>query len=170
MNFRTRLFLILWVAGMMGVLSFLLVDLSAVLANVPVTAGEKVPFPFPVIKLLRIIQPTIILTFAVFVGVALAPKTGLSSPVAEAGARGERLIPALIPQVVAGLVGGLAGGIAILSSWLLWKPFLPLEFVTRAEQLNRFLPVLTRLLYGGITEELLLRWGVMTVLVWAAWR
>jgi len=26
------------------------------------------------------------------------------------------------------------------------------------------------LLYGGITEELLLRWGVMTLLVWLAWR
>ncbi len=169
MNFRTRLFLILWVAGMTGVLSFLLVDLSALLANLPVTAGAEVPFPFPVIKLLNIIQTTIILSFAVFVGIALAPKTSLSSPVAEAWARGERLIPALIPQVVAGLVGGLVGGIAILSSWLLWKPFLPLEFVTRAERLNRLLPVLTRLLYGGITEELLLRWGVMTVLVWAAW-
>jgi membrane protease YdiL (CAAX protease family) len=28
----------------------------------------------------------------------------------------------------------------------------------------------SRLLYGGITEELLLRWGLMTLLVWAGWR
>lgn len=26
------------------------------------------------------------------------------------------------------------------------------------------------MLYGGITEELLLRWGLMTALVWLAWR
>ena len=32
------------------------------------------------------------------------------------------------------------------------------------------MPLLTRLLYGGITEELLLRWGLLTLLVWAAWR
>jgi membrane protease YdiL (CAAX protease family) len=32
------------------------------------------------------------------------------------------------------------------------------------------MPVVTRLLYGGITEELLLRWGLLTLLVWAAWR
>jgi membrane protease YdiL (CAAX protease family) len=25
-------------------------------------------------------------------------------------------------------------------------------------------------LYGGVTEELLLRWGLMTVLVWLTWR
>jgi len=29
---------------------------------------------------------------------------------------------------------------------------------------------LTRILYGGITEELLLRWGLMTLLVWIGWR
>ncbi|MBA2459265.1 MAG: CPBP family intramembrane metalloprotease [Gemmatimonadales bacterium] len=27
-------------------------------------------------------------------------------------------------------------------------------------------PILARILYGGITEEILLRWGLMTVLVW----
>ena len=170
MNFKTRLFVILWVAGMAGVLSFLLVDLSALLANLPVTAGAKPPFPFPVIKLLNTIQLTIILSLAVFVGIALAPKVGLSSPVADSAAGGRRLIPVLMPQVVPGLVGGLVGGITILLAWLLWKPFLPLEFVSRAEELNKFLPFLTRLLYGGITEELLLRWGVMTLLVWVAWR
>lgn len=31
-------------------------------------------------------------------------------------------------------------------------------------------PLIARVLYGGITEELLLRWGLMTVLVWIAWR
>ncbi|WP_217648525.1 CPBP family glutamic-type intramembrane protease [Halomonas sp. QHL1] len=31
-------------------------------------------------------------------------------------------------------------------------------------------PLLARVLYGGITEELLLRWGLMAVLVWMAWR
>lgn len=28
----------------------------------------------------------------------------------------------------------------------------------------------TRILYGGITEELLLRWGLMSVVLWALWR
>jgi hypothetical protein len=91
----------------------LLVDVSALLANLPVAAGAKAPFSFPVIRLLSIIQPTVILSFAVFVGIARAPKVSLSSPVAEAWARSERLIPALLPQVGPGLVGGLVGGIAI---------------------------------------------------------
>lgn len=32
------------------------------------------------------------------------------------------------------------------------------------------IPLLARILYGGVTEELLLRWGVMTTLLWLAWR
>ena len=170
MKFKTRLFAILWIAGTAGVLSFLLVDLSALLANLPDAARAGMPFPPFVLKLLSVMQTTVILSIAVLVGVALAHRVGLSSPAAEALAGGENVVAALKPQIVPGLIGGLAAGIAIPLAWLLWKPFLSPTFVTRAERLNRFLPFPTRLLYGGITEELLLRWGVMTLLVWLAWR
>ena len=170
MKFKTRLFAILWIAGTAGVLSFLLVDLSALLANLPEAAGAGMPFPPFVLKLLSVMQTTVILSIAVLVGVALAHRVGLSSPAAEALASGRNVVAALKPQIVPGLIGGLAAGIAIPLAWLFWKPFLSPTFVTRAERLNRFLPFPTRLLYGGITEELLLRWGVMTLLVWLAWR
>ena len=39
-------------------------------------------------------------------------------------------------------------------------------FIERAEEFNRILPAAVRFLYGGVTEEILLRWGVMTFLVW----
>ena len=40
-----------------------------------------------------------------------------------------------------------------------------------AELQERFVvPLVARVLYGGVTEELLLRWGLMTALVWLAWR
>ena len=32
------------------------------------------------------------------------------------------------------------------------------------------MPLAVKLLYGGITEELLMRWGVMTLLLWLGWR
>jgi hypothetical protein len=169
-RFKTRLFAILWIAGTAGVLSFLLVDLSALLANLPEAARAGMPFPPFVLKLLSVMQTTVILSIAVLVGVALAHRVGLSSPAAEALASGGNVVAALKPQIVPGLIGGLAAGNAIPLAWLLWKPFLSPTFVTRAERLNRFLPFPTRLLYGGITEELLLRWGVMTLLVWLAWR
>lgn len=170
MKFKTRLFLILWIAGIAGVLSILLIDLSALMANLPVTARATLPFPPLVVKLLGTIQPTVLLAIAVFMGVTLAPRVGLSAPASEAVAARGDVMPALKPQIFPGLIGGLVAGITIVLSWLLWIPLLPPIFVTRAEQLNKSLPFATRLLYGGIVEELLLRWGMMTLLVWLAWR
>jgi membrane protease YdiL (CAAX protease family) len=170
MNFKTRLFIILWLAGFAGVLSFLLVDLSALLTQMPVPAGTKIP-PIPVLKVLSLIQGTVLLSIAVLIGTVLAPKVGLSSPVAEAAAgNGQQLGSVLKPQIIPALIGGLAGGTGIILVWFLLKPFLPPEFVARSAELNKLLPLPTRLLYGGCTEELLLRWGLMTLLVWALWR
>ena len=167
---RTKLFAILWLAGMAGVLSFLLIDLSAFLANLPANAELELPFHPVIIKLLSIVQTAILLSIAIFIGVRLAPLVGLSTPAANALARGNRFISALKPQVLPGLIAGFIAGVVILSSYLLFRPILPPVFVTRAERLNSSMPLLTRLLYGGITEELLLRWGLLTLLVWAAWR
>jgi len=167
---KTRLFLILWLAGLIGVFSFLLVDVNALVEKVPIPPGTEIPnFTLP-LKLLSLIQPAVILSFAVLIGVVLASKVGLSSPVAEALASGRRLGSPFKPQILPGIVGGLLGGAAIVLTALLSKQFLPLEVVTRIAEFGKLLPLPTRLLYGGIVEELLLRWGLMTLLVWAAWR
>lgn len=172
MTFKARLFWILWASGFAGVLSFLLVDLSALIASIPLPPGEPpVELPHPaLLKVVSTIQPTVILTLAVLAGVWLAGRVGLHAPAAEAAARGDGFFPALKLQIVPGVLAGLASGVAIVLTWVIAKPFLSAEFVTRAEDFNKFVPHIVRFLYGGLTEELLLRWGVMTLLVWAAWR
>ena len=170
MSFKTRLFIILLTAGLAGVFSLLLFDLSALVALLPVPAGAGIPQITPAIKLLSLIQPAILLALAVLIGVALAHRVGLSSPAAEAAASGSPVGQAFKPQIVPGIIGGLLGGGAIVAATLLAKPFLSAETVARIAAFGRLVPVPTRLLYGGITEELLLRWGMMTLLVWAAWR
>ncbi len=170
MSFKTRLFIILLTAGLAGVFSIVLFDLPALVALLPVQAGAEVPQITPAIKLLSLIQPGILLALAVLAGVALAPKVGLSSPAAEAAASGGPVWSALRPQIMPGIIGGLLGGGAIVAATLSAKPFLSAETVARIAAFGRLVPVPTRLLYGGITEELLLRWGLMTLLVWAAWR
>ena len=169
-NPKTRLFVILWLAGMAGVLSLLFIDLSAILASLPASAGSEMPFDPRLIKLISLVQPTIILSVAVFIGVQFASQIGLSAPAAEALATGKSVAPRLKRQIVPGLIAGFAGGVGIIASWVLSRPLLPPLFVSRAEKLNSSVPFLTRLLYGGITEELLLRWGLLTLLVWLAWR
>jgi hypothetical protein len=169
MNYRTRLFGIVFLAGFIGVLSTLLIDLNAVIKLLPVATATTLPMSPWLIKLVGLIQPTIIVAVATLVGVLLAQKVFLSAPAFEALARRESFIPALRPQIVSGVAGGVIGAAAVVSSWIVARSVLPSEFVARAEQFNRLLPLPTRLLSGGVTEEILLRWGLLTLFVWASW-
>lgn len=170
MRVKTRLFLILFLAGFAGVLSFLLLDLSAVVALFPAPPGSKPPTITPAIKALSLIQPTVLLAVAVLIGVALAPGVGLSAPVAQAIAAGEEPVPALKRQLMPGVIGAVVGAVSILLTAAVSKSFLTTETIERISSFTRLLPLPTRFLYGGITEELLLRWGLMTLLVWIGWR
>jgi len=164
---KTRLFLILFFLGFLGVASLLLIDWSAIIALIPSTGAPTIT---PVLKLLSLVQPSLILAVAVVIGVALAPRVGLSAPAAEALAGGGNIFTSLRSQLAPGVLGGLAGGICIVLISLLSKPFFSARVVDRIGKFSRVLPFPTRILYGGITEELLLRWGFMTLIVWAAWR
>lgn len=170
MEHQKKIFLILWLAGMAGVFSFLLVDLSKLIALFPLPPEVGRPSVTPLLKIGSIFQPTIFLTIAVLIGTGFAGKLGLTSPVAEALARGGQTLPAFRPQWAPGLLGGFSGGIAIVAMAVAWKPFLPPDLVEQISELGSLLPLPTRLLYGGVTEELLLRWGLMTLLVWIPWR
>ncbi len=169
---NTRLFLVLWLAGMAGVLSFLLVDLSALIAAFPLPEGTAAPeLPSPaVLKLVSMIQPAILVSLAVLIGIWLSPQIGLDAPVARAFAERRSIVPALRPQIFPGIIWGLASGLAIVAVWILSKPFLPPPFLSRVDEFNKLLPHAVRILYGGFTEEILLRWGLMTFLVWLSVR
>lgn len=39
-----------------------------------------------------------------------------------------------------------------------------------ANRSETLLPLTVRVLYGGITEEVLVRWGLMTAIAWAGWK
>lgn len=152
---------LLWFAGMTGVLSLLWI-------NLPIAEGD---LPLPVIKLLNLISPTFLLSIAVLAGVDLAPRVGFSAPFAEAVASGSsQKLTVIQAQVIPGLLGGVLGAVVIFGWSLLWKPSLPSDFLAKAEQFSKGSPLLMRLLYGGITEEIMLRWGLLTALVWLLWR
>jgi len=172
MGSRAKLFLILWVAGIVGVLSFLLVDISALIALIPLPEGSPaVELPPPaLLKLASVLQPAVLTSLAVLVGLLLAGRVGLHAPAAEALAEGIPAMPKLKPQIIPGVVAGILSGVAIVLTWVIAKPFFPAQFIARSQEFNSFIPAAVRMLYGGITEELLLRWGVMTLFVWVLWR
>ena len=171
MTEKKRLFLILWTAGTVGVLSFVLVDVEALIALVPVPEEQRRAMPpWFVIKLASVVQPAVLTTAAVLLGLWLAPKVGLHAPAAEALAERRSFWDELRPQVVPGMIAGIFSGIAIAGSWLLFRTFVTEEFAARSDGFNKIVPAAVRFLYGGLTEEVLLRWGVMTLFVWVLWR
>ena len=61
-------------------------------------------------------------------------------------------------------MGGVLGGVVMLAAF----GFAPAPVAELQERFS--IPIVARVVYGGVTEELLLRWGLMTALVWLAWR
>ncbi len=161
-SYRKKLFGVLWLVGMLGVLSLFLI-------KIPLPEDEKLP-PLWITKLLTLLQPTLFLSMAVTTGVALAEKVNLSAPLAETIARKNPLTPAIKPQVLPGIIGGLIGGLALFFSALLWRAFLPSDFVAKSSEIFNSTGFFTHIFFGGITEELLMKWGLMTLLVWIGWR
>lgn len=158
---RLRLGLLLWVAGMLGVVVVTVTVLPQLLGRLTLT----LPAPLWVISLASLAQSAFLIALAVWSGVALAPKVGFRAPVFEAAVTGRSIASALRPQVRPGLIAGVLGGAALFAIGGYASPA-----ALAAVQQRFALPILARLLYGGITEELLLRWGLMTALVWLAWR
>ncbi|NEQ74275.1 MAG: hypothetical protein F6K23_15255 [Okeania sp. SIO2C9] len=104
MSYKNKLFWVLWLIGMVGVLSLLLID-------IPLPEDNKLP-PLWIIKLLTLFQQTVLLSITVIIGVALAEKVKLSAPLAEAMAKKNPLMPVIKPQILPGIIGGFIGGLA----------------------------------------------------------
>jgi membrane protease YdiL (CAAX protease family) len=99
---------------------------------------------------LVLIQPAVLAVIATMMGCYFAPRVGLDAPVLRALATGGAMKAALAQQRCPALIGGLfAGGILIVFSLIKATPTFDL-------------PLITKLLYGGVTEELIARWGVMS--------
>ena len=131
---------------------------------------QSAPLPMSVemIQLISVVQSSVILLLMVWLGSVFSKKVGLTSPVIFALARSEDVYKELKPQIIPAVVGGVVGGTFILIFLGILSDYLPPDFLSAGE---KFTPAwYTRLLYGGITEELLIRWGLMSFLVWGLYR
>jgi hypothetical protein len=154
-----RLAMALWALALPGVVVMswlalpLLIDLDAA------------PVPSAVLQVASAAQNALLTLLAAIAGTALAPKLGLSAP-AVAGWATRRRSAAVDwrRQIASGAVGGVVG-CAVL---VVFHAHAPHALALLQEQAR--IPLLVRLLYGGVTEEILIRWGLLSLLAWLAWR
>lgn len=112
-------------------------------------------------------QSVVLIAAASAAGTALAPRVGLGAPFFQALLSGQPLWPALQPQLVPALGLGVGGAVVFVAAYyFVFRPRLDGQAVRSLEAMRMELGPWARLLYGGIVEEVLMRWGVMTCLAW----
>jgi membrane protease YdiL (CAAX protease family) len=157
-----RLFALLWLLGFAGVLTLLLMP-------IPLPTGNmQLPSP-AIIRLLQLVQTSVLLSLSVAVGCWAAPRLGLQAPLIAAWAEGRTVGAQIGAILMSSLLMGVLGGILATSISLLAQPYLPAALTDPNSAANSQ-PLLVRFLYGGILEEILLRWGLMSAIAWGLWR
>lgn len=118
----------------------------------------------PLVLFTQLIQSLIIFSFAIFFGLILAKRVGFNLPILEGWLEGREIKNYLksILGISIGL-GVLSGLIIILLSFL----FTPISSIFQNAEIS--IPIWKGFLaafYGGISEEILLRLFLMTLVVW----
>ncbi len=126
--------------------------------------------PLAVLTALMLIQPMLLLLVAAALGAGLAHRVGLYALLASQ-VRGSRL--SLLCQS-APLAIGLGLLLAVLTALIdrAFQPWLSAAWVQAASDAggDPWISLLVGVLYGGIFEEILMRWGLMSLFAWAGWR
>ena len=153
-----RLCLVLWLAGMAAVLSLLAAPLELL-------QPAGLTFAWWQFRLLALVNPLLLVSAAVALGCWASRRVGLAAPVVAAWLDGEPAWPALRRQLPATACVGVIVALVLTAYAVLTAP---LFAGSAAAQFA--MPIVTKLLYGGVVEELMLRWGLMSLLVLVAWK
>lgn len=152
--------IVLFVLGMFGVISLLSMEVSLPAEAEKIVADQ---FTTQQLKWLSLINPAVLLIITVVVGTLLHEKVNLDVPVIKGLIRNEKK-GNIRNIIISGIAGGIIAGIFIVLVGAVYEPSLPHEFSKLGENIQTSLAV--RFLYGGITEEIMMRFGLMTFFVW----
>lgn len=130
----------------------------------------------PLLAVLSGVNPLLLLSVACLLGAYAAPRVGLQSYVIDWMGTGDGTWRHLRDEVPLAVGIGILGSVLIVVLDAVMMPFVAQDLpqsvlgATRPTVLEILAYAPVRFLYGGITEELMLRFGLMSVLVYAGWR
>jgi hypothetical protein len=164
-----RIFFILWIASVVAIIAILPYALelqSGALEQL------DLPIPFPILIAIQIIQNGLLFAVCTFLGLLLAKRIGLGTPILDSITRGESAlnkVRALLPISIG--FGVLASLLIIGLDSYIFQPALIQELGEKAKALSLTIqPAAWKgflaSFYGGIAEEILLRLFIMSLLAW----
>jgi hypothetical protein len=154
----------LFLLGSIGVLSMLSVKIP--MDSLPKQLTDR--FSAQEIQWLTLINPLLLMIIGVLIGTALHEKVKLQIPTIKSLLNISPQSISFTEQLKSGITIGIISGIVITSIAAFFQSFLPAEFIALGSKMS--ITPAARLLYGGITEELLLRYGFMTLVVWIVFK
>ncbi|MCO5184950.1 MAG: CPBP family intramembrane metalloprotease [Anaerolineae bacterium] len=119
--------------------------------------------------LISLLQAVALVAIAAVIGTLLTPEVGLSAPFFEAVTAGDWSVAwsSLLAQLPMSLWIGVGGALVFLVIYYrVFRPKMDPFNVELTEKMRSELGLAGRILYGGIYEEVLTRWGLMTLCVW----
>lgn len=160
-QFKTSL--ALFILGLTGIISL-------VFSPLPIKIPDEILAKYSpsTLSLLMMVQPAVLLFIAVIIGKRLTPRVNLSAPLLKGLFDGEFKRGLFKEQLKIGSLLGFSMGLLLAFTTYLSTSFLP-EELTSLNASTGISPI-ARFLYGGITEEVLVRWGFMSLFVWACWK
>ena len=146
--------------GLIGVASLPLLMLPSL--RVLLRSGQAPGMSLEMLAALTLIQPALRLLAGAAIGAALAPRLGFTSHVANVNVRAR-----FAGEVPAAVAAGIATGAAIV--------VLDFALFSHAAHVppsaRRILDSLAGgVLYGGLSEEIMMRWGLMSLVAWVGVR
>lgn len=163
-----KVFFILWIASLLSTIAALpyVLELQSGLI-----AQMEIPIPLPALIALQIAQSGFIFAIMVFFGMLLMKRIGLSVPILDSVSRGESASNTLRAILPISIMLGVVASLLIIGLDFLFQPLILNELGDKA---NVLMPTaqpaawkgFLASFYGGITEEILLRLFVMSLLAW----
>ncbi len=162
---KIKLGSLLFMVGFAGIVSLLFTNIP-----LPTEILNNLYKKFSIIqiKLLILINPTIFLLISIIMGIIFYKKVDFKLPIFEkiVGINKDKINTKEIIKY--GIFSGILSGIilsliSVLSLYILGNEYAKIS--------KEFIPsFITRILYGGITEELLIRFGIMSFIVWSIYK
>jgi len=163
--FNWKLFFIVWGAAVVGAIA--LIPFARTLQS-GLLDNLDLPLPEWQLALLGLVQTAVLLAIATGIGLLLAWRVGLGLPIVERWLKKEPIQQRLRGILALSIFGGVLVGVIIVGlDLIIFQPLLAEGGIAFPESATP--PIwqgILAALYGGITEEVLLRLFLMTLLVW----
>jgi hypothetical protein len=165
-----KVFCILWIASILATLLVLPYSMEMQSSAIDLS---KIGLPLPALIAIQTVQNAILLAIMIFVGMLLAKRVGLGTPILDALTRGESVVDKVRAVLPLSIVLGVIATLIMLGlEFFYFQPAMMNELGDTATALNLqtgqpaawkgFLASF----YGGIAEEIQLRLFMMSLLAW----